>query len=45
MPPPRPNQVASRSGAVEKPVMLSTVSRIIRGSEYFEVPPARGARG
>ncbi|CAM5676609.1 hypothetical protein STENM36S_08134 [Streptomyces tendae] len=33
-----------RSGAAEKPVTLSTASRIIRPSGYFVRPAVRGAR-
>ncbi len=42
--PPRPNQVASRSGATENPVRLSTDNRIIRDNGYFVRPAARDSR-
>ena len=42
--PPSPNQVASRSGAIEKPVRLSTLSRTIRDSGYLVRPAARSSR-
>jgi hypothetical protein len=38
--PPRPNQVASLRGAREKPVRLSTDSRTILATGYFDLPAA-----
>ena len=43
-PPSSPSHVANRRGAIENPVTLSTESRIILPSGYFESPAARAAR-